>query len=100
MATTKLWHIQGRLKDLIEYVEDPAKTNDPSLQDFFNVFSDFGGWHCAHLVGGVECVVGGIELACGKLAGSLVSCFDASESDFFAAQLKGVCRRGRDTSFY
>lgn len=39
MATTSLWHIEGRLKDLIAYVENPAKTNDPSLQDFFNVFS-------------------------------------------------------------
>ena len=39
MATTSLWHIKGRLKDLIAYVENPAKTNDPSLQDFFNIFS-------------------------------------------------------------
>ncbi len=39
MATTSLWHIKGRLKDLIAYVENPAKTNDPSLQDFFNVFA-------------------------------------------------------------
>ena len=39
MATTKLWHIKGRLRDLIEYVENPAKTKDDSLQDFFNVFS-------------------------------------------------------------
>lgn len=39
MATTSLWHIKGSLKDLIAYVENPAKTNDPSLQDFFNVFS-------------------------------------------------------------
>ena len=39
MATTSLWHIKGRLKNLIAYVENPAKTNDPSLQDFFNVFS-------------------------------------------------------------
>jgi len=39
MATTKLWHIKGRLRDLIEYVENPAKTADPSMQDFFNVFS-------------------------------------------------------------
>ena len=38
MATTKLWHIKGRLRDLIEYVENPAKTVDPSMQDFFNVF--------------------------------------------------------------
>ena len=40
MATTKLWHIQGRLKDLIEYVENPAKTNDPSLQDFLHIQLD------------------------------------------------------------
>ena len=39
MATTKLWHIKGRLRDLIEYVENPAKTVDPSMQDFFNVFN-------------------------------------------------------------
>ena len=26
MATTKLWHIKGRLKDLIDYVENPEKT--------------------------------------------------------------------------
>lgn len=39
MATTKLWHIKGRLRDLIEYVENPAKTASPHLQDFFNVFS-------------------------------------------------------------
>ena len=39
MATTKLWHIQGRLKDLVDYVENPEKTVKPELQDFFNVFS-------------------------------------------------------------
>ena len=39
MATTKLWHIQGRLKDLVDYVENPEKTVNPGLQDFFNVFS-------------------------------------------------------------
>ena len=39
MATTKLWHIQGRLKDLVDYVENPEKTEKPGLQDFFNVFS-------------------------------------------------------------
>ncbi len=39
MATTKLWHIQGRLKDLVNYVENPEKTVKPGLQDFFNVFS-------------------------------------------------------------
>ena len=26
MATTSLWHIKGRLKDLIDYVENPEKT--------------------------------------------------------------------------
>lgn len=26
MATTSLWHIEGRLKDLIDYVENPEKT--------------------------------------------------------------------------
>ena len=39
MATTSLWHIKGRLNDLISYVENPAKTRDRSLQDFFNVFA-------------------------------------------------------------
>ena len=39
MATTKLWHIQGRLKDVVDYVENPEKTVKPGLQDFFNVFS-------------------------------------------------------------
>ena len=36
MATTKLWHIQGRLKDLVDYVENPVKSGS---QGFFNVFS-------------------------------------------------------------
>ena len=41
MATTSLWHIEGRLKDLIDYVEDPEKTaaKTPELQDLYNVFS-------------------------------------------------------------
>lgn len=39
MATTKLCHIQGRLKDLVDYVENPEKTVKPELRDFFNVFS-------------------------------------------------------------
>ena len=39
MATTKLWHIQRRLKDLVDYVENPEKTVKQGLQDFFNVFS-------------------------------------------------------------
>lgn len=41
MATTSLWHIKGRLKDLIDYVENPEKTvsKDKHLQDFYNVFS-------------------------------------------------------------
>ena len=39
MATTKLWHIQGRLKDLVDYVENPDKTAKQGLQDFFNVFA-------------------------------------------------------------
>lgn len=40
MATTSLWHIKGKLRDLIDYVENPDKTNlDDSLQDFVNVFS-------------------------------------------------------------
>lgn len=40
MATTSLWHIEGRLKDLIDYVENPEKTKAkaPELQDLYNVF--------------------------------------------------------------
>ena len=41
MATTSLWHIEGRLKDLIDYVENPEKTKAkaPELQDLYNVFT-------------------------------------------------------------
>lgn len=41
MATTKLWHIKGNIKDLIQYVENPEKTvpKTKEQQDFFNVFS-------------------------------------------------------------
>ena len=41
MATTSLWHIEGRLKDLIDYVGNPEKTKAkaPELQDLYNVFS-------------------------------------------------------------
>ncbi|NCB52324.1 MAG: hypothetical protein EOM54_10635 [Clostridia bacterium] len=39
MASTSLWHIAGRLSDLIDYVEDPEKTIPKDQQDFFNVFS-------------------------------------------------------------
>lgn len=40
MATTSLWHIKGRLKDLIDYVENPEKTvPGDDLQDFLDVFS-------------------------------------------------------------
>ena len=41
MATTSLWHIKGRLKDLIDYVENPEKTAAKTLelQDLYNVFS-------------------------------------------------------------
>lgn len=41
MATTSLWHIEGRLKDLIDYVENPEKTASKmsELQDLYNVFS-------------------------------------------------------------
>lgn len=41
MATTSLWHIEGRLKDLIDYVQNPEKTKvkTPGLQDLYNVFS-------------------------------------------------------------
>lgn len=40
MATTSLWHIKGKLRDLIDYVENPDKTKlDDNMQDFVNVFS-------------------------------------------------------------
>lgn len=39
MATTSLWHIKGRLNDLIAYVEDPEKTVPKGTEDFFTVFS-------------------------------------------------------------
>ena len=39
MATTSLWHIKGRLSDLIAYVENPEKTVPKGTEDFFNVFS-------------------------------------------------------------
>lgn len=41
MATTSLWHIKGRLKDLIDYVENSEKTaaKAPELQDLYNVFT-------------------------------------------------------------
>ena len=41
MATTSLWHIEGRLKDLISYVENPEKTrtDNPNLQPLWDMFS-------------------------------------------------------------
>lgn len=41
MAMTKLWHIKGRLKDLLAYVENPEKTiaETPDLQPLWNVLS-------------------------------------------------------------
>ncbi len=41
MATTSLWHIEGRLKDLIAYVENPEKTraDNPNLQPLWDIFS-------------------------------------------------------------
>ena len=39
MATTKLWHIEGRLRDLLNYVENKDKTVLPEgMQDLGNVF--------------------------------------------------------------
>ena len=40
MATTSLWHIEGRLKDLIAYVENPEKTraDNPNLQPLWDIF--------------------------------------------------------------
>jgi hypothetical protein len=29
MATTSLWHVNGRLTDLVAYVENPEKTERP-----------------------------------------------------------------------
>lgn len=40
MATTSLWHIKGKLRDLIDYIENPDKTKlDDNMQDFVNIFS-------------------------------------------------------------
>lgn len=41
MAVTSLWHIEGRLKDLIDYVENPEKTiaAKPELQPLWDVIS-------------------------------------------------------------
>ena len=41
MATTKLWHIKGRLKDLLAYVENPEKTmaEKPDLQPLWDVLA-------------------------------------------------------------
>lgn len=41
MATTSLWHIEGRLKDLIAYVENPEKTRaeNPNLQPLWDMQS-------------------------------------------------------------
>ncbi len=37
MATTKLWHISGRIEDVIEYAENPEKTCPiPDLEDLWN----------------------------------------------------------------
>ena len=41
MATTSLWYIEDRLKDLIAYVENSEKTraDNPNLQPLWDVFS-------------------------------------------------------------
>ena len=41
MATTSLWHIEGRLKDLIAYVENPEKTraDNLNLQPLWDILS-------------------------------------------------------------
>lgn len=41
MATTSLWHIEGRLKDLIDYVENPEKTRaeNQNLEALWDIFS-------------------------------------------------------------
>ena len=37
MATTKLWHISGRIEDVIDYAENPEKTCPiPDLEDLWN----------------------------------------------------------------
>ena len=39
MAATSLWHIEGRLKDLISYVENPEKTvPNKEMQDLLYEF--------------------------------------------------------------
>ena len=39
MATTSLWHISGRLTDVINYIENPEKTiaTDDDLGELFDV---------------------------------------------------------------
>ena len=38
MAATSLWHIEGRLKDLISYVENPEKTvPNKEMQDLLYI---------------------------------------------------------------
>ena len=41
MATTSLWHISGKLKNLIDYVENPDKTTAETkgMQDLYDVIS-------------------------------------------------------------
>ena len=41
MATTSLWHINGRLSDLVAYVENPAKTERP-LRDLDDLWAAAG----------------------------------------------------------
>lgn len=41
MAVTSLWHIEGKLKELIAYVENPEKTraDNPNLEALWDLFS-------------------------------------------------------------
>ena len=41
MATTSLWYIEGRLKDLIAYVENSERTraDNPNLPSLWDIFS-------------------------------------------------------------
>lgn len=41
MAVTSLWHIEGKLKDLISYVENPEKTRaeNPNLEALWDIFA-------------------------------------------------------------
>ncbi len=40
MVTISLWHIKGKLKNLIDYVQNPEKPSPIKIcRDFFDMFS-------------------------------------------------------------